>query len=95
MIMAQNNNYENFEVDEEDGVKIIKLTKPQYISLANYISELEAKIKKKDEQLEKANEELEKAYAEKDNSIDLTQFGDQLKGAAIATIIILLAGNMQ
>ncbi|MGM0411277.1 MAG: hypothetical protein ACQEQF_11025 [Bacillota bacterium] len=93
--IAQNNEYENIEVEEKNGVKILKLTEDQYISVANYISELEATVKRKEKQLEKAKEEIEKAYAEKDNSIDLTQFGDELKGAALATIIILIAGNLQ
>jgi len=83
--------FENIEVDEN---KNLILTPEQYIKLADYISELKAENKNLKSQLEQANEELDKAYSDSDNSIDLTQFSKVLTGAGIATLLIILSGNL-
>lgn len=84
--------YENIEVTED---KKLILSPAQFVQLANYIEQLKAENKSLKSKLDQANEELEKAYSEKDNSIDLTQFSNVLTGAGIATILIILAGNIQ
>ncbi len=84
--------YENIEVTED---KKLILSPAQFVQLANYIEQLKAENKSLEEKLDQANEELKKAYADNDNSIDLTQFSGVLTGAGIATLLIILAGNVQ
>lgn len=88
MIIASD--YENIEVDED---KNLILTPAQHIALADYIEGLETRVKKLESQLEQANNELKKAYKD-DNSIDLTKFDGILTGAGIATLLVILAGNI-
>ena len=94
VIANEDFDYENIEVDtDEEGNPVLKLTKEQFIKLADYIEELKTENKRINAKLDQAEIELKKAY-EKEKGFDLTRLSDTITGAGIASLIILLAQNI-
>ena len=80
---------ENIEKTEQGYL----LTEEQIIKLANHIESLRSENEKLKLQLEQAKKELDKAYSQ-ENIFDLRSLSDAITGAGIASLIILISGQL-
>lgn len=83
--------YDNIQVEQdEQGNKLLILTQDQFISLANYIEELETDVKTLEAKLAQAEIEIEKAYNDdKKGALDLSNLA--VGGAVLASILVALS----